>query len=141
MEVKTTQNRAKDKHKNIERFGSLMSNRMKETANEAIPTTAEFAHVNQDMSITPASLGIPIPKGEYMVNLMLTGVKVTNEVEHTHGGGGHGEHLSGDGVHMHSGGKHSHALPSSLRGIEPGDTVVIVWCGNEPVVLAIAVKS
>lgn len=141
MQTKTTQIRAKDKNKNIERFGSMMSNRMKETANAAIPTTVEFAHVNGDMSITPVSLGIPIPKGEYMVNLMLTGPKVTSEEDHSHSAGSHDGHTSGDGAHSHSGGRHRHDLPAELRGILPGDTVVIVWCNGEPVVIAIAVKS
>lgn len=125
---------------NIERFGTVMSNRMKQTSHAAIPTTIELATVNSNLSITPDSLGAPIPKGEYMVNLMLTGSMMTSETEHTHSGGAHAQE-GGPGTHSHSGGKHNHALPSSHRNIKPGDRVVIAWCGNEPVVLAIAVSS
>jgi hypothetical protein len=125
---------------NIERFGTVMANRMKQTSNAAIPTTIELATVNSNMSITPDSLGAPIPKGEYMVNLMLTGSKITSKTEHSHSGGAHEQEV-GSGVHSHTGGEHDHGLPETLRNIQPGDRVVIAWCGNEPVVIAIAVSS
>ena len=68
--------------KNIERFATMMSDRMKQTSNAAVPTTIELGTVNSNLSITPASLGVPIPQGEYMVNLLLTGgIKTSKETQ------------------------------------------------------------
>lgn len=127
--------------KNIENFASLMATRMQQTANAAIPNSLELGTVNNDMSITPDNFGVPIPKGDYMVNLMLTTSLVTSDTEHTHSGGAHGGHTGGSGDHSHSGGKHNHALPSAHRGIRPGDRILIAWCGNEAVVISIVVSS
>lgn len=124
---------------NIERFGSMMSDRMKQTSNAAIPTTIELGIVNGDLSITPDSLGAPIPQGEYKVNQMLTGKHETKDETHSHGDGDHAGHTEGTGGHSHTGGKHKHKLPDEYRGLAPGDRVLIAWCETEPVVIAIVV--
>lgn len=103
---------------NIQRFTDMMSNRMKQTSNAAVPTTMELGTVNANLSITPDSLRVPIPKGDYMVNLMLTGGRNTSSND-----------------------EHSHQLPASFRGIQPGDRILIAWCGNEPVVVAVVTSS
>lgn len=113
--------------KNMQRLGSILSNRMNQSANSAIPTTIELGKVNADLSITPDSIRARIPKGDYMVNLMLSGNLATSTESHTHSGSDH----------SHSGGSHSHKLP----GLKSGDRVLIAWCGNEPVVIAIVVSS
>lgn len=106
--------------KNMQRFGATLSNRMKKTANGAVTTTIELGVVNSNLSITMDSLQAAIPKGDYMVNLMLTGGTST---------GSSGED------------SHSHSLPGAFRGIRPGDRVLVAWCGNEPVVIAVVVSS
>ena len=106
-----------------------MSNRMKQTSNAAIPTTVELGTVNPNLSITPDSLRVAIPKGDYMVNILLTGGRTTST------NGAHNVHTDG------SAGAHSHELPASYRGLQSGDRVLMVWCGNEPVVLAIVKSS
>ena len=126
---------------NIQRFTDMMSNRMKQTSNAAVPTTMELGTVNANLSITPDSLRVPIPKGDYMVNLMLTGDRTTSVSTHSHTGGSHGGHTSGDGSHTHSDGAHSHQLPASFRGLQPGDRILIAWCGTEPVVVAVVTSS
>lgn len=125
---------------NIERFASLMSNRMQSTANAAIPNTLELGKITANMALVPDNFRVPIPKGDYMVNLRLTGPMETTETEHKHSGGAHAQ-STGDGVHSHEGGKHKHGLPESHRGLRPGDRVLIAWCGNEAVVIAIVVSS
>lgn len=122
---------------NMQRLGSTLANRMKRTANGAVPTTIELARVNEDLSITTDSLQTPIPKGDYMVNLMLSGSFEIDAGSHIHADGTHGGHADGDGSHTHDGGEHSH----SIRGIEPGDRVLVAWCGYEPVVIAVVVSS
>lgn len=113
--------------KNMQRLGATLSNRMKRTANGAVPTTIELGIVNANLSITTDSLQAAIPKGDYMVNLMLTGnLSIT--------GGTHEGHADGDG-------NHNHNLPDAFRGLKAGDRVLVAWCGNEPVVIAIVVSS
>ena len=63
--------------KNMQRLGATLSGRMKKTAVGAVPTTIELGIVNANLSITTDSLQASIPKGEYMVNLMLTGSRNT----------------------------------------------------------------
>ena len=127
--------------KNMQKLGSTLSKRMKRTADGAVPTAIELGVVNSNLSITTDSLQAAIPKGDYMVNLMLTGGRSTSAESHTHSGGAHGGHEGGDGSHSHSGGSHSHELPGEFRGLKAGDRVLVAWCGNEPVVIAIVVSS
>ena len=126
---------------NMQRYAATLANRMKATAGAATRVTTELGIVNSNLSITTDVLKVTIPKGDYMVNLMLTGSTSTSSESHSHSGGAHGGHNSGDGSHSHSGGEHSHELPSSFRGLQTGDRVLVNWCGNEPVVLAIVVSS
>ena len=116
---------------NMQRLGSTLASRMKATANAAVPTTLELGSITGNLSLKPDSLRAVIPKGQYMVNLMLTGGSSTSSETHTH---------SGDD-HTHSDGAHSHKLPSGFRSLQAGDRVIVAWCGNEPVVIAIVVSS
>lgn len=126
--------------KNSQRLGATLSNRMKRTADGAVPTTIELGVVNSNLSITTDSLQAAIPKGDYMVNLMLTGGITTSVESHTHSGGTHSQY-SGSGSHTHNDGEHSHQLPGTFRGLQPGDRVLVAWCGTEPVVIAIVTSS
>ena len=126
--------------KNTQRLGATLSNRMKKTANGAVTNTIELGVVNSNLSITMDSLQAAIPKGDYMVNLMLTGSRNTSTESHTHSGGEHGQY-SGNGSHSHNDGEHSHELPSGFRTLSPGDRVLVAWCGTEPVVIAIVTSS
>lgn len=108
--------------KNMQRFANVMAKQMNRSSQAAVRTTIELGTVNANMSITPDSLRVAIPKGDYMVNLMLTGEKYT-------GYGDLGEY------------SHRHELPAEQRGLKPGDRILIAWCGNEPVVIAVVVSS
>lgn len=101
---------------NIQRLGNALSSQMKKTADAAVPTTLELGSIRDNLSLTTDSLRSLIPRGEYMVNLMLTGT------EDSGGGGGY-------------------ELPANFRGIKDGDRVLVAWCGNEPVVVAIVISS
>lgn len=104
---------------------------MRKTAGAAVPTTLELGIINSNLSLTTDSLKTPIPKGDYMINIMLTGSFTTNVTTHTHSGGDH----------SHSGGEHSHRLPAEYRTVKAGDRVLIAWCGSEPVIIAIVISS
>ena len=111
---------------NMQRLSDTLANRMKRTAKGAVPTTIELGIVNANLSITTDSLKDPIPKGEYMVDLTLTGNHYISGGSHRH-----------ESDHVHSGGSHSH----TFRGLKSGDRVLVAWCGNEPVVIAVVVSS
>ena len=128
--------------KNTQRLGSSLASRMKKTANTAIPVTVEFGKINSNLSLSVDSLKTPIPKGQYMVNIAYSGSSYnTSSDSHTHTGGTHTGHETGDGSHAHGGGSHSHSLPSVFRALKSGDRVLVVWCGFEPVVVSIIVNS
>ena len=128
--------------KNMQRLGATLSSRMKKTADGAVPTTIELGIVNSNLSITTDSLQAAIPKGEYMVDIRLKcGTYRTSQEDHSHSGGGHGGHMGGSGTHSHDGGDHDHQLPAEFRVLQPGDRVLVAWCGNEPVVIAIVSSS
>lgn len=131
---------------NMQRLGDVLATRMKKTSAAAVPTTIELGTINGNLSLTTDSLPTPIPKGDYMINLMLAGNSYrTSSETHSHSGGSHShsgsDHSHSGGSHSHDGGAHSHELPSAFRSLKAGDRVLVAWCGYEPVVIAIVVSS
>lgn len=84
-------------------------------------TEIELGGIGPDGSLSTDSLRSPIPKGEYLVSLALACSGYTET------GGGL------DGPHRHS-------VPA-LRGLRPGDRVLVAWAGHDPVVVAIIQNS
>lgn len=125
----------------MQRLGTTLDGRMKATAGAAVRVAVELGTILSNMALKTDSLQSTIPKGAYMVNLALTGSSRTSSETHSHSGGAHGGHESGDGEHSHSGGEHSHELPEAFRGLRAGDRVLVAWCGNEPVVVSVVVSS
>lgn len=131
---------------NMQRLGSTLTDRMKKTSSAAIPTTIELGTINSNLSLTTDSIKTPIPKGDYMINLILTSdTYKTSSETHSHSGGSHShggsDHSHSGGSHSHDGGDHRHDLPACFRALKSGDRVLVAWCGNEPVVIAIVVSS
>lgn len=52
---------------NIERLGNILSERMIRTANDAISITTEMGVINENLSLTPDSLQVDIPQGDYYI--------------------------------------------------------------------------
>lgn len=126
---------------NTERLGGILADRMKRTAGAMMGVGLELGTINKNLSLTTDSLKSPIPRGSYMVNLMLASSTYnTNSTTHSHSGGAHAQ-MSGTGTHTHDGGAHTHRLPADFRALRSGDRVLVAWCGNEPVVIAIVVSS
>jgi len=87
------------------------------------------------------SLRQPIPKGDYMITLTLvSSTWRTERLPHNHEGGTHSQEV-GSGYHTHDDGDHDHRIPPDFRGVEPGDRVLVAWCGHQPVVISIVVSS
>lgn len=73
----------------------------------------ELGTVNSDGSLSVRSLQSPIPQGDYLVALPLAAANVTETAD-----------------------RHTHKVPS-LRGLRPGDRVLVLWASGEPVAAAI----
>lgn len=137
--------------KEIEKFGQMMNNRAREVSDAGKDTAPELGTINGDWSLSVSSLSNPIPKGEYMVTLHLQtantgGTLTTTATDGTHSHGPSGSHsqYEGSGVHSHTNeGPHSHVVlvGATIRGVQPGDRVLVLWVGTEPVVVDIVVKS
>ena len=135
----------------IEKFGSLLNNRARQVADANKGTGPELGIINGDGSLSVSSLSNPIPKGEYMVSLHLktanTGgelTKTATDGTHSHGPSGSHSQYQGDGTHSHTNeGPHSHVVlvSGTIRGVQPGDRVLVLWVGTEPVVVDIVVNS
>lgn len=108
---------------NLEKVGNIIGKQMQKTAGAFVPTTVELGKINSNMSLSTDTLG-PIPKGQYMVDIRLAASSYQTSSEST----GYG-------------GTHRHNLPGEFRALRAGDRVMVVWCGNEPVVTAIVKSS
>lgn len=127
---------------NKQRLGSVLAGRMTKTSREMSPVCTELGTIGANGALSTDSLQTPIPKGEYMVDSRLKCETYnTSKTTHSHNGGNHGGHDSGSGTHTHTDGEHTHRLPDNFRGLQAGDRVLVVWCGNEPIVTAIVVSS
>ena len=104
---------------NVQRLGETLSNRMKKTANGAVPVAIELGTINSNMSLTTDSLQANIPKGDYLVDITLQSSTYSTGVTQNH----------------------THSLPSNFRALRAGDRVLVAWCGNDPVVIAIVASS
>ena len=123
----------------------VMQERMKMVS--YTPETVDFGVIQSDYSLKLNQYPIPIPPEEYFVcrhlTLKKTGGTLTTTIGgdglHNHGSSGtHGGHMGGDGSHTHTNeGPHIHKVivPETMRGLEPGDTVIAVWVGADPVVI------
>lgn len=79
---------------NLQRLGETLNKRMQKTAKSAVGIVVELGIINANLSMTPDSLQVAIPDGDYMI--------------------------------------------SAGQDPQPGDRVLVAWCGNEPVVIAAA---
>lgn len=109
---------------NMQRLGETLVSRMRKSSNAAVPTTIELGTIGNNLTLITDSLPVPIPKGDYMINLMLASSSYNT-----------GQTADADGV------SHSHALPSVFRSLKEGDRVLVAWCGNEPIVVSVVVSS
>lgn len=134
---------------NIQRLGDTLANRMKKTANAAVPTILELGTIGSGLILTTDSIKTPIPPSQYMIAITLAHqtyytyneLNSSANAPHVHEGGEHGQ-CKGSGHHVHdTDGLHDHRLPSVFRGLRPGDRVMVAWCGNEPVIVSIVVSG
>lgn len=110
----------------ISKLARVMSKRMREYAGQTEEDVCpDFGVINENMSLTTNRFPIAIPKGEYHVCRLVSGLKLSIS------GGVHGGHESGNGLH-----EHTVVLPE----LEPGDHVLVVWVKKEPVVVDVITR-
>ena len=106
---------------NIEKLGETINKRVQDTFGARTAIIAELGTVTGNLGIQVASVGNIIPKGAYLISTRLTMGEKDAEFTGT----------TTDGYHPHS---HRAKLPEEMRSIKAGDRVLVIWCGNEPVV-------
>lgn len=100
---------------NIQRLANSLAGQMQKTASTSVPVTVELGVINSDSSLTTDTLKGNISPNDYMIDLQLT----------------HESYLSDK----------SDRVPSVFRRLQPGDRVLVMWAGNEPIVTAIVVSG
>lgn len=53
---------------NLQRLGETLNKRMQKTAQSAVGIVVELGIINANMSMTPDSLQVAIPNGDYMIS-------------------------------------------------------------------------
>ena len=110
---------------NIQRLGETFSGQMNKTAGAYTKRQLiELGTIKGGLTLVTDS-GMSVPKGQYMVNLELTGESYVTEKA---------EACADDSGHKHK-------LPVVFRSLKAGDRVLVAWAGNEAVVLAIVKSS
>ncbi len=139
---------AYDKKNGINHLANVLSMRIKDETKT--PPMLDFGEIQGNGSLLTNTFPVPIPRGDYTVCRQLTLGKegscmtVTDmDGLHEHSGGVHEGHDTGDGTHTHEGGSHTHVIPvpEQMRGIQPGDRVLVAWVQNEAVVIDIIIRS
>jgi len=129
---------------NITVFSELLNKQIQRVRKAGEERILELGTIGDDLSLAVDSLKDVIPKGDYLVSLHLVGLTGDDlrsiVIAHDHVGGEHSQ-LAGSGHHEHHDGEHYHVLPFQLRGIKPGDRVIVAWISGQPVVMDIVTES
>lgn len=108
---------------NMEALGEVLNDFMKKTVRANQTVGIELGTIQAGYSLKTDHFLMPIPAGEYMVceNIQLR-LETSRESS--------GSTAQADG--------HAHAFPHTHiveRCLQPGDRVLVVWAGREPVVV------
>lgn len=140
-----------DKYEGISMLARCVSQEAEDQV-KGQPLTIDFGVINGDMSLTTNSYDVKIPVDDYQVCRQLTlGAKdkvlyktqvagQPNDGKHSHGPSGEHSQYSGSGTHSHTDeAPHIHdvLISEKMRSIKPGDRVLVVWVGNDAVVVDI----
>ena len=113
---------------NIEKLGETLNKRIQNVFNAREGVIAELGTINGSLGLKVDSLSNAIPKGQYLISTRLTMGSTGADFTTT----------TTDGYHAHN---HRVNLPAELRSLKSGDRVLVIWCGNEPVVTDILTDS
>ncbi len=103
---------------NLTALGELLNQQMQRVRKAGKEREFELGTIDDDLSLIVDSLKDAISKGDYLIALRLTaltGGRLTTS-EHS-------------------------ILPEPMRGIRPGDRVIVAWVGGQPIVMDIVTGS
>ena len=109
-------------------LGNTLQSNIQNVARITNTISTELGKINSDFSLTTDSFTVPIPKGDYMVDISLT----SNHGMTIDGAGQHGGHESGNGSHTHT---------VKPRCLQAGDRVLVAKAGTERIVVAVVTSS
>lgn len=112
-----------DKSGGTNRLANVLSQRMKKE-NES-PLALDFGEIQKNGSLMTNTFPAPVPKEEYSVCRLLTL-------------GNTGDQLTATAEDPP---QHNVTVPERMRGLLPGDRVLVAWVQNEAVVIDIVVNS
>ncbi len=105
------------------KLANVISSRIKKE--NASPLVLDFGEIQVNGSLVTNTFPVPIPKGDYSVCRQLTlgntGTQLTTTAERPP--------------------QHSVVIPEKMRGLLPGDRVLVAWVQNEAVVIDIITSS
>lgn len=120
----------------IEKFGDTLNKRMNRIFDGRSSIVAELGTITSNGGLQVPSLSNVIPKGDYLVNKTIDRV-VTDTASDTGSDTisvpEHGNFTVTIGMSF------SVSIPICPMG--PGDRVLVLWCGNEPIVAAVLKES
>ena len=109
-----------DENVGTNRLANVLSQRMKKE--NTSPLVLDFGEIQENVSLLTNTFPVPIPKGDYSVCRQLTlgntGAQLTTTAE---------------GISV--------IMPEKMRGLLPGDRVLVAWVQNEAVVIDIIISS
>lgn len=101
----------------LNKLARVMSKRAKEISESMVgDIEPDFGTIGKDGSLTTNMFPVPIPKGEYQLGRLVSGLTLTV-----------------------SGSDHSHSV--TLPKVKAGDHVLVVWVRSEAVVVDVVKKS
>lgn len=107
----------------IEKLGDTLNSRMQHVQNATKGMGPEIGTITSGLGLKVGSVNNTIPRGAYLVSRNLT---MSNPTAST------------NEVNNH---KHTVSLPAKLGAFKAGDRVLVIWCGYEPVVVAVLENS
>lgn len=109
-----------DENKGANRLANVLSTRMKKEIGDSL--VLDFGEVQANGNLVTNTFPVPVPKGEYSVCRQLTL-------------GSSGERFTSTDD------SHGVLLPEKMRGLAPGDRVLVAWVNSEAVVIDIILNS
>ena len=120
----------------MEKLGNTLNDRMNKVFSGRSSIVAELGTITSDGGLKVPSLSNTIPKGDYLINKTIN----RSASDTAHGSGSdkitvpdHGSFTVTIGMDI------TVTIPICPMG--PGDRVLVLWCGNDPIVAAVLKDS
>lgn len=106
----------------IEKLGLTFNKRAHQVQKATKGLTPEIGTITGSLGLHVNSVSNTIPKGAYLIARDLTLGKKGDKFETSSGG-------------------YTVPIPEKMASVKSGDRVLVIWCGNEPVVVSVLEES